>query len=990
MTMTEQSKSAAPKRRRRWVLGVVVGLVMILGFILLIPTIASCGPMQRYIQRRVSQSSRGTLTFDNLSMGWWAGVRVLGLSFSDAGGTTHVAAERIAVRPAYGQLLSGRISGSAEVDRPKIDLTVGKQVAATTEAQPASSSTMILGQVDLTVKDGQVAVASGQSTVRMADINLHLRLEPPGKTSQATLKMSIPQGDRTAKVDADVSMQRPADPHAAMTDGDVQAKASIQDLDLASLKPILALAGVGIETEGQVNAQVDGRIEKGQIKEVQATVTGKDLVVTGQALSGDRLATKQLDIKARVTGQQDGLDIQELKAYGDWFNIQAKGRVPMTNGKPDAAKATLDGQLDVDMAKVVSQLPKTLKIQESLQVQSGRLAGSIKADAGLVQANLSLKDVTGVASGKSVSLSQPITAALKAKMDGTKVQIEQLDLNSSFAQVQAKGDLERIEHKAFIDLASLQSEAGRFVDLKGYRFAGRFSSQGVVQMGATSKAFQGSAQIDQLQFTGPNNVTVSEPKAQIQYTLTLGEKDLKVGSFQIDSDLAAMQVKDAAIPLSFDKNTPQTSFPVNVSKVDLGKVRPWLVALGYLDPNMVLSGVVSSPVQVTFDSTSVTVASDQTRIERLRCGPQGKAMYDPNVVMATFKVRKETATGTLEADLHIQTPLGGTVVDVPSADVRYKATAQTTSLQGKAQYAYDLSRLSPAMAAFLPQDLTLAGKRQKLVEFSAEYPTTKADQFLAHLNARAGLGFDSAGYMGMDVGKTDPNTVVENGLLRLMPFSSTINQGQLNFGCNVDLTKSPVVFTIPQPMQIAKDVQITPQMANKLLRYVSPFFAGATSASGKVSFACERLIVPASSADINRVEVIGTIAMEDVMIGGSDLLGQLLLAFGQGNVSQRLAIKPTRFVVKDGVVKYDNMEIDIGDHPINCSGSIGPSEKLDMTVTLPYALQGKIAKVGQASGERIAVPLKGTLRKPQLDIKKILEGQLQQQLLKGLDGLFRK
>jgi hypothetical protein len=472
--------------------------------------------------------------------------------------------------------------------------------------------------------------------------------------------------------------------------------------------------------------------------------------------------------------------------------------------------------------------------------------------------------------------------------------------------------------------------------------------------------------------------------------MDLSDKDLKVRSFQLDSGPAAVQVKDATIPLSFDKNTPSTSFPVTVSKVDLGKVRPWLVALGYLDPNMVLSGVVSSPVQVTFDSTAVTIASDQTRIEQLRCGPQGKAMYDPNVVMATFKVRKEMATGTLEADLHIQAPVGGTVVDLPSADVRYKATAQTTSLQGKAQYAYDLARLTPRLAAFLPQDLALAGKRQKLVEFSAEYPTAKSDQFLAHLNAKAGIGFDSAGYMGLDVGKTDPNTVVENGQLRLLPFTSTVNQGQLNFGCNVDLTKSPVVFTIPQPMQIAKDVQITPQMANKLLKYVSPFFAGATSASGKVNFACERLIVPASSADLNRVEVIGTIAMEDVMIGGSDLLGQLLLAFGQGNVSQRLAIKPTRFVVKDGVVRYDNMEIDIGDHPINCTGSIGPNEKLDMTVTLPYDFQGRIARAGQASGERIALPLKGTLRKPQLDIKKFIEKQLLEQGLKGLEGLLRK
>lgn len=996
MATTEQSKAAAPKRHRRWVWGVIVVLGVLLGLLLLIPVIASSGPVERYLQAKVGRSSGGTLTFDDLSMGWWAGIRVLGLTFSDAAGSTRVAADRIAVRPAYGSLLSGRISGSAEVERPRVEITAGvQQRASEAEAQPAGGSSMTLGQVDLTVRDGQVSVSAGPSqTVRMADIDLHLRLEPPGKTSQATLKMSIPQGDRTARVDADVSMQRSVDPKAGWLpsgqSGDLQAKALVQDLDLASLKPILALAGLPVETEGQINAQVEGRIEKGQIRDLQATVTGTDVAVTGQALSGDRLATRRLDLQARVVGRQEGLEVQDLRATADWLSVQAKGRVPMDKGRPAMAQAALDGQLDVDVAKVVSQLPKTLRIQESLQVQSGRLSGSVQVGSGLVQADLSLKDVAGVSSGKTVALSQPITAVLKARTEGAQVQIERLDLNSSFAQVQAKGDLERVEHRASIDLAALQSEMDRFVDLKGIRFAGRCSSQGVVRMGAASKAFQGSVEIDQVQLTGPNNVTASEPKARIQYALDLGAKDLKVNSLQLDSGLAAAQVEDAVIPLSLDKDTPLAAFPVNVSKVDLARVRPWLVALGYLDPNMVLAGMVSSPVQVTFDSTAVTLTSDRTRIEGLRWGPQGRPMVDPNIVMATFKVRKDRTTGTLEADLRIQSPAGGTVVDVPSAEVWYRATDQTTSLRGKAQYAYDLAKVTPALAAFLPQDMVLAGKRHKSMEFSAEYPSDQSDQILTHLKAKAGLGFDSAGYMGLDVGKTDPNTVLTNGLLTLLPFTSTVNQGQLNFGCTVDLTKSPVVFTMPQPMQIAKDVQITPQMAQKLLRYVSPLFAGATSASGRVSLACERLIVPASSADLNRVEVIGTVSMEDVLIGGSDLLGQLLLAFGQAGASQRLAIQPTRFVVKDGVVRYDNMEIHIGDHPLNLAGSIGPKERLDMTVTMPYAFQGKIARVGQPSGQRIAVPLTGTLRRPQLDIQRFLESQLLEQGLKGLERLLRR
>jgi hypothetical protein len=999
MAATEQSKSVAPKRRKRWVLRIVLGLLVVLvGVFLLIPVVASSSPVKSWLQKRIGQSLGGPLSFSDLSMGWWSGIHVKGLSFSDAAGATHVSVEQIAVKPAYGQLLSGRIGGQATVDKPQIALTVssspaGKPAVAPAASSGGSSSSLALGQMDLVVQDGQVAVTSPPSqTLRMADINLHVRLEPAGKTSQATIKLTIPQANRTAKVDADLSFQRPADPKASMMGGSAQAKATVQDLDLASLTPVLALAGVGIEAQGMLNVQLDGQVDKGQVKDVTATVNGRDLVVTGPAMKGDRLATQQFNIQAKVTGTAEALEIQDVQGKTDWLSVQAKGRIPMARGQADMAKAVLDGQLNVDVAKVASQLPKTLGMQESLKLQSGRLQGTVKADSGRVDAQASLADVAGLANGKAVSLSQPITAAFRGIV-GDKFQIEQLTLNSSFAQVQAKGTTEKIEHTASIDLAKLQSELGRFVDLKGYRFAGRLSCDGAVVMAQDKKDFQGTALIDQLQVTGPNNVTASEPKAQIQYAMGLGAKDLNVRTFQVDSGILALQIKDADVPLAMEQNKPVT-FPVMVSKVDLEKARAWLVAMGSLDPNTVLSGTVSSPMQVTFDSTGVTVASDKTRIERLRYGPKGKPVYDPNLVNATFKVKREAATGAVEADCHIQAPAqGDQPMAVPAANVTYKSTAQTTSIQGKVQYSYDLARLTPALASVLPQDMNMVGKRQKVLEFSTQYPTAKSDQLLAHLNAKAGLGFDSAGYMGLDVGTTDPDTVVENGQLKLLPFTSTVNQGQLNFACDVDLTKSPMVFKIPKPMQVAKDVQITPQMTTKLLRYLNPFFADAATASGKVNFACDRLAVPAAGAGLSTLDVEGTISMSDVVIGGSGLLEKLLLVFGTRNQSVRMVIHPTHFVVKDGVVRYDSMQIDVDDHPITFSGSIGPNEKLNMTVTLPVTVGGKTARTGQA-GERVAVPLLGTIRKPQLDVEKLIQGQLQQQIqqqvLKGLGGLLNK
>ncbi|MEE9370539.1 MAG: hypothetical protein V3W45_03605, partial [Sedimentisphaerales bacterium] len=75
-------------------------------------------------------------------------------------------------------------------------------------------------------------------------------------------------------------------------------------------------------------------------------------------------------------------------------------------------------------------------------------------------------------------------------------------------------------------------------------------------------------------------------------------------------------------------------------------------------------------------------------------------------------------------------------------------------------------------------------------------------------------------------------------------------------------------------------------------------------------------------------------------------------------------------------------------------GTIGLDKSLDMTVILPFTLKGTTARVDKETvGRRISLPLKGTIDKPELDLGRLLEEQLKQelqkQLEKGLKDLFK-
>ena len=117
--------------------------------------------------------------------------------------------------------------------------------------------------------------------------------------------------------------------------------------------------------------------------------------------------------------------------------------------------------------------------------------------------------------------------------------------------------------------------------------------------------------------------------------------------------------------------------------------------------------------------------------------------------------------------------------------------------------------------------------------------------------------------------------------------------------------------------------------------------------------------------------------MRDVHLEGSALLSQILALFDLKPArGLRLAVRPTALTVRNGVVRYEDMQIDIGDNPLNFSGVIGLDDSLDMTITLPYTWSGRTARVDRPSGDRIQLPLTGSLSEPRLDTERFLKDQL--------------
>ncbi|MDD5326734.1 MAG: hypothetical protein PHY02_02845 [Phycisphaerae bacterium] len=258
-------------------------------------------------------------------------------------------------------------------------------------------------------------------------------------------------------------------------------------------------------------------------------------------------------------------------------------------------------------------------------------------------------------------------------------------------------------------------------------------------------------------------------------------------------------------------------------------------------------------------------------------------------------------------------------------------------------------------------------------------------------DVKAKVSLASTNYFGFYFGPTDVDIQIENGLLKIAPFSSVVNNGRLNFAGEADLTRKPTLLKTPGPIQIVKDVQINEEVTRRLLVYLNPIFANAVRVSGTANFECERLTIPLAENAKNDIEVIGTVSITQLRMEAGDLLGQILSVGGASERGVDITIHPTKFILQNGYLKYDDMQMDVGDNPVNFAGVIGLDKSLNMTVTLPYTTAGRTARIGkEVEGARIALPLRGTVDKPKLDLGRLLQDQLKQQLMKELEKVLSK
>jgi hypothetical protein len=995
----EKMKPRTKTRRWLWVLaGALIVLILI---VLLIPVAISSQRFTRWLGARISNSTGGRADIGHLSVGWFRGVQVSNFSFQGPDGWAQVNINRITTQPNYAGLLSGNLGlDRTVIDQPRVAIDLRNRPPATDEEPLSFDMNDIARLHDVVIRDGSIQVTDTTGrTTQLAAFDSTLNMRPAGQTSQFNLATAVGRPNTPGRIRASGQITPDKQQGWSLhgTTGDITVE--VNELDLGSVAPFLSMAGVQVQAQGTVSADIQGAVQDGQIENLDAKIVGQNLNISGEALKGDSLQTSQLNAQAGLTRSNEVINIDRLNIQTDWATVSARGRLPTTvqsmNELLESGGAyDLRGNFNVDLAAVLSQMPNTVGVQEGMEITGGRATGTIgtTTEGGLATlvAEAQITDLAGTVNNETVALSAPVEATMRLSTDpqgGSR--LEGLNVTAPFAQVSAGGSFDQIQYKGQINLAALQSELGPFVNLGAYKIAGRATSTGQVSIQGGFLGTTGTLSAQQIVVTTPDGNSVSEPQVNVNFAVGLNQQQqvLTVDTLSANAGFGSVNVRNATIPYGQDANAP-LNVAVSAQDVDLAALKPYAIVFGSFPPELGLTGVAQSRLNVTRKNGVYHVATDSTQVQNLTLTSPEKETFRQQQVTAQFNVYIDPNARTINiAQLQVDSPQ----IHIRKGTLRQTTQGNTASLRGQFDVQFDWAAVSQAASAFVPGTVDIAGQRELALNFASTYPADAPNGLLANLNSQTSLGFDSAEYMGLNFGPTEVNVQVEQGQMHILPFSTTVNNGKLNFAAEADLSQTPILLRTTAPLQVAQGVQITDEMVGNFLQYVNPIFADAIGVSGVVNFDTQSLAIPLTAGHAGAAQLAGTIGLQKLRLQAS-LLNKILGVIKESIRDQVLTIRPTQIALQNGVLRYDNMQIDAGNNPINFGGAIGLNGILDMTVTLPYTYEGRTVRVGEEgqAGRRISVPLTGTLKAPQIDLQKLLQSQIQEQILGGLEELLKK
>lgn len=329
-----------------WAVCILIAVLILL--VALLPTLISTSLGKQIVVSQINNATNGDVQINDLSLGWFSGLKLSGVTFKDSTGNTSVSVNEVRLNPKLSSLLRGQINlTDGLIDKPQVDILVKElpQKTASTEPEkpsgpsaPSQPIALPLEKLALQLREGTVAIRTDNPPQKLEfkNISSQVDINPLGQASKLSFAMAVGGMGQQGDVKAEGTVTPSKDLTLKGTSGDVQVE--LVNLKLEDFKPLLALAGQKVDIAGLLNAKADVKLNDGQFEKIAADATIENFK---QTLDGKTTTLdKPVKIKALAAMIDNKIRIDNVNVDSSFCTATCKGDLEQLTYQ---AKADLAG-----------------------------------------------------------------------------------------------------------------------------------------------------------------------------------------------------------------------------------------------------------------------------------------------------------------------------------------------------------------------------------------------------------------------------------------------------------------------------------------------------------------------------------------------------------------------------------------------------------------------------------------------------------------------
>jgi hypothetical protein len=645
-------------------------------------------------------------------LGWISPVALYDVQLRDEHDELLARAEKVEGTGALWRLLvSPRSPGRFRILRPELRLTIDadetnlERLLASLEDQSSSANCPAL---EIELIDGVLAIEDSvtQRHWQMESIHLLTTLARDwSQPLQLRLDAKLPQPDRSGALNVELKLDRSLDRlQRPSHSGQLQIKCDAFPLVVA--EPLLRRRWRRLELDGWLN--IDGQLsweadETGLKRLAVQGDTGAEQLRLNGPLGHDELRLASLKAPCRASLDGRKLKIEKFAIDCDIGQAEFVGPANLTLDALSPAKLwetlaseTYEFTGEVDLARVASLLPATIRIREETRITAGRITWQLSSrlDDGRArwQGRLESSNLVGETADRRWTWQKPMLVTFAAH-EAQGLVVDKLQCQSNFLQIEAAGKRDQMSGWATFDLNLLAAELGQFLDLGHLQMAGdgwtyldwKRHSEGRFQA-------DGELQLREFQLAAPGRRPWQEKHLLTFFSLTgqaddEGLQEIQKADLKLESkpDTLLVELREGMTDFTANSTWPLQVEASGDLATWLARLEPWLGDLSGWD----LEGKANLEATLDASRDRIGIESASCRCEPLRIASARLNLEEPR---AELELKGTVGRMTQQARLDsLQFEASGLSLEAKEVNVSW-APGQLWQSSGAATFTGELAK----------------------------------------------------------------------------------------------------------------------------------------------------------------------------------------------------------------------------------------------------------------------------------------------------------